>query len=191
MNWKKVIAAVNRRADKLSKSADKATSEGNAGHAVVLSNRAVELIELAMFLNAGFEPEASTVDQVKEFNKAFNLPVPDKPTLDEESVPLQILLMREEFDEMIAAYESSDIVEVLDGLIDMQYILDGLFIKFGMADIKEVAFDEVHASNMSKLGEDGKPILREDGKILKGPNYFKPNLAQFLELTEAPETKDT
>ena len=122
----------------------------------------------------------TTIKLVEEFNKAFNLPLPQKPSLSEPTAMLQIALMEEEFDEMVTAFHLGDETGVLDGLLDMQYILDGLFIKFGMAQFKEPGFKEVHASNMSKLGEDGKPILRDDGKILKGPNYFKPNLDQFL-----------
>lgn len=122
----------------------------------------------------------STIEQVREFNQAYGLPLPEKPSLSDGQIELQCDLMREEFGEFESAYVSGNIIEALDGLLDMQYILDGLFLKLGMADIKAEAFAEVHRSNMSKLGEDGKPILREDGKILKGPNYFKPDLAKFL-----------
>jgi len=122
----------------------------------------------------------TTIEQVREWNKAFNLPLPGKPTLDEDTIPLQANLMQEELDEFNEAFNAGDLVEALDALSDMQYILDGLYLKLGMGDIKDEAFAEVHRSNMSKLDRDGKPILRGDGKILKGPDYFKPDLVQFL-----------
>ena len=90
-------------------------------------------------------------------------------------------MLQEELDELKEALAHDDYVETLDALIDLQYVLDGAFLSFGMQDVKGVAFDEVHRSNMSKLGEDGKPIRREgDGKVMKGPNYFKPDMAQFI-----------
>ena len=70
----------------------------------------------------------------------------------------------------------------LDGLVDLQYVLDGAFLSLGLHKVKADAFAEVHRSNMSKLGADGKPVRREsDGKVLKGPNFFQPNLQQFIE----------
>ncbi len=84
-------------------------------------------------------------------------------------------------DELKEALEQGDLVETLDALIDLQYVLDGAFLSFGLQHVKQAAFDEVHRSNMSKLGEDGKPIHREsDGKVLKGPNYFKPDISKFI-----------
>ena len=121
----------------------------------------------------------TTIEQVEEFNLAFNLPVPEAPTLDEGSLGLQVALMEEEFDEFVKAVMARDMTEAFDGLLDMQYILDGLFIKCGMASIKAEGFAEVHRSNMSKL-ENGKPLLRDDGKILKGLNYSKPDLRGIL-----------
>ena len=125
----------------------------------------------------------STLEQVQEFHETYGLPVKDAPDLtDPQTNALRINLLAEELDELKEAIENSDHVEVLDALIDLQYVLDGAFLSFGLADVKEAAFAEVHASNMSKLGEDGKPIRREgDGKVLKGPNYFKPDMAQFIE----------
>ncbi len=82
--------------------------------------------------------------------------------------------------------KNNDIVETLDALIDLQYVLDGAFLSFGLHDVKEIAFAEVHRSNMSKLGEDGKPIRREsDGKVMKGPNYFVPDMSQFIKSKKA------
>ena len=83
--------------------------------------------------------------------------------------------------ELKEALEAGDIVEVLDALTDIQYVLDGAYLSFGMQGLKTPAFEEVQRSNMSKLGADGKPIVRpEDGKILKGPDYSEPDLKQFL-----------
>ena len=73
------------------------------------------------------------------------------------------------------------IVEVADALGDMLYILCGTIIEHGMQDKIETVFEEIQRSNMSKLGDDGQPIYREDGKVLKGPNYFKPNIKDILE----------
>lgn len=125
----------------------------------------------------------STLDQVQEFHETYGLPVEGKQTLsDEKTRQLRINLLAEELDELKEALEQGDMVETLDALIDLQYVLDGAFLSFGMQGVKTQAFEEVHRSNMSKLGEDGKPIRREsDGKVLKGPNFFEPNLAQFIE----------
>jgi predicted HAD superfamily Cof-like phosphohydrolase len=94
-------------------------------------------------------------------------------------------LIAEELEELQEALKNNDIVETLDALIDLQYVLDGAFLSFGLHDVKEIAFAEVHRSNMSKLGEDGKPIRREsDGKVMKGPNYFVPDMSQFIKSEE-------
>ncbi len=104
---------------------------------------------------------------------------------DARTNALRIALIAEELEELKEALEQGSVLETLDALIDLQYVLDGAFLSFGLHDLKETAFAEVHGSNMSKLGEDGKPVVREsDGKILKGPNYYKPNLAQFLDSDE-------
>ncbi len=124
----------------------------------------------------------STLDQVQEFHETYGLPVAGEQTLaDEKTRQLRINLLAEELDELKEALEQGDMVETLDALIDLQYVLDGAFLSFGMQGVKQEAFDEVHRSNMSKLGADGKPIRREsDGKVMKGPNFFNPDLAQFI-----------
>ncbi len=124
----------------------------------------------------------TTLEQVQEFHEIYDLPVLSEPSIsDEKTNELRINLLTEELDELKEALKQGDIVETLDALIDLQYVLDGAFLSFGLHHIKEKAFAEVHSSNMSKLGKDGKPIRREsDGKILKGPDYFKPDLAQFI-----------
>jgi predicted HAD superfamily Cof-like phosphohydrolase len=124
----------------------------------------------------------STLDQVKEFHETYGLPVENAPNIsDAKTNDLRINLLAEELDELKEALANNDIVETLDALIDLQYVLDGAFLSLGLHDVKDIAFAEVHRSNMSKLGEDGKPIRREsDGKVMKGPNYFVPDMSQFI-----------
>jgi predicted HAD superfamily Cof-like phosphohydrolase len=88
--------------------------------------------------------------------------------------------MAEENDEYLDACHKNSLVEIADALGDQLYILCGTILKHGMQHIIEDVFDEIQASNMSKLGADGEPVLREDKKILKGPGYFKPNLSKFI-----------
>lgn len=122
------------------------------------------------------------IKQVLEFNKVFNLEINEKPTLvDAKNSLLGVKLMQEELDEYRdKGITKHDLVEVADALVDMQYILSGLIIKHGLQYCFTELFDEVHDSNMSKL-ENGKPIYREDGKILKGSSFFKPDLKSILE----------
>jgi predicted HAD superfamily Cof-like phosphohydrolase len=88
--------------------------------------------------------------------------------------------MDEENKEYLEAAKNNDLIEVADALGDMLYILCGTIIEHGMQDKIEEVFDEIQKSNLSKLGEDGKPIYRADGKVMKGPNYFKPNISKIL-----------
>ncbi len=124
----------------------------------------------------------NTLDQVQEFHETYGLPVEAELNIsDAQTKMLRINLLQEELDELKEALDNNDPVETLDALIDLQYVLDGAFLSFGLQGVKEAAFNEVHRSNMSKLGEDGKPIRRmSDGKVMKGPNYFKPDMAQFV-----------
>ncbi|MEM6781073.1 MAG: nucleoside triphosphate pyrophosphohydrolase family protein [Pseudomonadota bacterium] len=124
----------------------------------------------------------TTIEMVQEFHETYDLPVKGEIDLScEQTKELRINLLAEELDELKEALKDNDPIETLDALIDLQYVLDGAFLSFGLQDVKMEAFEEVHRSNMSKLGEDGKPIRREsDGKVLKGPNYFKPDMAQFV-----------
>lgn len=119
------------------------------------------------------------LNKVKEFHKVFMHPVAVKPTLTVNHV-LRHKLMSEESGEYLEAAENNDLVEIADALGDQLYILCGTILAHGMQDIIEPVFEEIHNSNMSKLGEDGKPVFREDGKIIKGPNYFKPDLKKFI-----------
>jgi len=124
----------------------------------------------------------STLDRVKIFHETYGLPVKDTPDIsDAMTNKLRVGLLEEEVQELKEALENNDIVEVLDALTDIQYVLDGAYLSLGLAHLKETAFAEVQRSNLSKLGADGKPIRREsDGKVMKGPNYSAPNLTQFL-----------
>lgn len=121
-----------------------------------------------------------TLKIVKEWHKAFDVPVVDAPTIPKERAQMRLAILEEEVAELRAAVEDGDLVEVLDALCDIQYVLDGTFLEFGLHDLKLDAMEEVHASNMSKLGADGRPVLREDGKVLKGPDFRQPDLARIL-----------
>jgi predicted HAD superfamily Cof-like phosphohydrolase len=90
--------------------------------------------------------------------------------------------MQEENEEYLTACDDNSLVEIADALGDQLYILCGTILRHGMQHIIEDVFDEIQASNMSKLGEDGKPVLREDGKILKGPGFFRPDLTKFIKV---------
>ena len=120
---------------------------------------------------------------VHAFHTAFKLNIQDKPTINisEDRKKLRFELMKEENEEYLEAAQNNDLVEVADALGDMLYILCGTIIEHGMQHKIEEVFNEIQRSNMSKLGEDGEPIYREDGKVLKGPNYFKPNIKAILD----------
>lgn len=116
--------------------------------------------------------------QVEEFHNAFGAPVADRPGIPpEDRVELRKKLIDEEWTELQEAIEEGDIFKIAKEWADLQYVVSGFALEFG---IPEEVFKEVHNSNMSKLGEDGKPILREDGKILKGPGYYEPDLQGAL-----------
>jgi predicted HAD superfamily Cof-like phosphohydrolase len=121
-----------------------------------------------------------TLEIVREWHEAFDVPVADGPTLPEARAGMRLAILEEEVAELRQAVEAGDLVEVLDALCDIQYVLDGTFLEFGMHRIKAAAMAEVHASNMSKLGADGRPVLRGDGKVLKGPNFVRPSLERLL-----------
>ena len=119
--------------------------------------------------------------KVKKFMEAFGQEVKEKPEIpDAETVNLRIELIAEELEELWDACEKKDLVEIADALTDILYVTYGAGHAFGI-DLDK-CFREVQRSNMSKLGEDGKPIYREDGKVMKGPNYSEPNLKKVLHL---------
>ena len=123
------------------------------------------------------------INAVRQFHTAFGLGMKEEPTADLGLAKntLRFNLMKEEKEEYLEAANNNDLVEVADALGDMLYILCGTIIEHGMQHKIEEVFDEIQRSNMSKLGEDGKPIYREDGKVLKGPNYFKPSIKEILQ----------
>jgi len=125
----------------------------------------------------------NNIAAVTKFHDTFGLGKKETPTasLGKEKNLLRYKLMREENEEYLEAANDNDLVEVADALGDMLYILCGTIIEHGMQDKIEEVFNEIQRSNMSKLGADGKPIYREDGKVLKGPNYFKPNIQSILD----------
>ena len=122
------------------------------------------------------------IDAVKIFHETYNLNYKVSPiaNIGNEKINLRFKLMSEENEEYLEAAKNNDLIEVADALGDMLYILCGTIIEHGMQDKIEEVFDEIKRSNLSKLGEDGKPIYREDGKVMKGPNYFKPKISEIL-----------
>lgn len=116
------------------------------------------------------------IQKVKEFNKAFGIPYSIVPNLSKSDKLLRFKLMQEENTEYL---EAETIEDVADALGDQLYVLIGTILKHGLQDVIFDVFNEIHESNMSKL-ENGKALHREDGKILKGKDYFKPNLKQFF-----------
>ena len=118
-------------------------------------------------------------EKVKEFMTTFGQEVKNSAEFPENKiVELRKKLIDEEFNELKDAINDNDIVEVADALTDILYVTYGAGHSFGI-DLDK-CFDEVQKSNMSKLGEDGNPIYNEAGKVMKGPNYFKPDLNKFL-----------
>ena len=122
------------------------------------------------------------LDAVQAFHEAFKIGVNKKPTIkvSDKIKELRFNLMKEENEEYLEAVQNNDLVEVADALGDMLYILCGTILTHGMQHKITEVFEEIQRSNMSKLGEDGNPIYREDGKVMKGPNYFKPNIKAIL-----------
>lgn len=116
------------------------------------------------------------------FHKTFGMGISETLQADigNSKNMLRFNLMDEENKEYLEATENNDLIEVADALGDMLYILCGTILEHGMQHKIEEVFDEIQRSNMSKLGADGKPIYREDGKVLKGPNYFRPNIQAVL-----------
>ena len=122
------------------------------------------------------------IDKVRKFHEVFLIGNEDAPVANvgEETYLLRHRLMHEENEEYLEACKSGDLVEIADALGDMMYILCGTILSHGLQDKIEDIFEEIQASNMSKLGSDGKPIYRQDGKVMKGPNYFKPDIKKIL-----------
>jgi predicted HAD superfamily Cof-like phosphohydrolase len=128
-------------------------------------------------------PFQRIIAAVAEFHEAFGIENFDAPNanLTPEQVQLRYDLMREENEEYLEAALKKDIVEIADALGDQLYILCGTLLTHGLQNKIVEVFEEIQRSNMSKLGTDGKPIYRNDGKILKGENYFRPNIRKIFE----------
>ena len=122
------------------------------------------------------------INHVKLFHESFGIENKTRPSsnLSEKVYNLRYNLMKEENDEYLDACEKGDMVEIADALGDMMYILCGTILSHGLQGKIEEIFEEIQRSNMSKLDENGKPIYREDGKILKSKKYFKPNISNIL-----------
>ena len=123
------------------------------------------------------------IKHVEDFHDAFGIANNYSPTtiLSEEEIMLRYNLMKEENEEYLEAAKNKDIVEIADALGDQLYILCGTILKHGLQDKIEEVFEEIQRSNMSKLDENGIPIFREDGKILKSDRYFKPDIKTILD----------
>ena len=121
----------------------------------------------------------SNFNKVGIFMKTFGQEVKNKPSFGSDKInKLRLDLIKEELKELIEAMEKKDLIEVADALTDILYVTYGAGHAFGI-DLDK-CFDEVQNSNMSKLDENGKPIYNESGKVMKGPNYYKPNLSKFI-----------
>ena len=123
------------------------------------------------------------IEKLKEFNTMFN--VSTTPLNKEDYIKqckLRFDLMKEENEEYLDACKDNNLVEIADALGDQLYILCGTILKHGLQHKIEEVFDEIHRSNMSKLDENGKPILRDDNKVMKGKNYFPPNIKKILDV---------
>ena len=133
-------------------------------------------------VSVGWQKPSETAAAVAEFHRAFNLPMQQLPSTDIEDdlAKLRIALLEEEVGEFVTASEKSDLIGIADALADIAYVVYGTALTYGI-DLDSV-LREVHRSNMSKLGSDGKPLIREDGKVLKSERYFPPDIAPVLGL---------
>ena len=121
----------------------------------------------------------SNFDKVGTFMKTFGQEVKTKPSLSSDKInKLRIDLIKEELEELTEAMQKKDLLEIADALTDILYVTYGAGHAFGIN--LDACFNEVQNSNMSKLGKDGKPIYNESGKVMKGPNYFKPDFSKIL-----------
>ena len=121
----------------------------------------------------------SNFEDVKLFMKTFGQEIKDKPSFPSEKITrLRYSLIKEELEEFKEAINKNNLKEIADALTDILYVTYGAGHAFGINLDK--CFTEVQSSNMSKLGNDGKPIYNENGKVMKGPNYFEPNLSKFI-----------
>lgn len=118
---------------------------------------------------------------VKQFHEVFKIPIRDTPTAEIPESKMRFEIMREENEEYLEALENQDLIEIADALGDQLYVLCGTILAHGLQDKIMDVLREIHRSNMSKLDENGQPIIREDGKIIKSESFFRPNLHAILE----------
>lgn len=145
-----------------------------------LEAKEARLGELQELIDQGFL-EGSTLMLAAEFHGAFGVPLRQEPGIPpHDRAQLRLDLMTEELNELVAAIAADDIVAAADALADLQVALDGTFLEFGLGAVKADLVAAVHRANMSKLGADGQPVLRGDGKILKGPGYVPPELGPIV-----------
>jgi predicted HAD superfamily Cof-like phosphohydrolase len=122
------------------------------------------------------------IKSVEEFHNVFKIGnAPEMTLISEKDYTLRYNLIKEENEEYLEACKNGDMIEIADALGDQLYILFGTILKHGLQHKIEEVYDEIHRSNMSKLDDNGQPIYREDGKILKSTNYFKPNIKLVLD----------
>ena len=127
------------------------------------------------------KPLFDKIMDVHHFHETFKIGNANEPTLiDEKDYTLRYNLIKEENDEYLEACQNGDLVEIADAIGDQLYILFGTICKHGLQHKIEEVFNEIQLSNLSKLDEDGNPIFREDGKILKSNLYFRPNIKDIL-----------
>lgn len=123
----------------------------------------------------------STLNKVQEFHEAFGVNIEEEPIIpSKERCDLRQKILQEEVNELNEAWKKGDLVEVADAIADIHYVLMGTVLEFGLQDKYEEIIAEVHRSNMSKLDENGQPIYREDGKVIKSKLYTKPDLQTIL-----------
>ena len=183
-NWDKIFnkTAVDDAADTMSRyEADRLPEGVSHDEDPLIENYdPVEMLKGCRTVEIDELFESTNFELAGDFMNAFGQEVLTEPTLPNPSLAkLRLELIREEVEELNVGIEGMDIVEIADALTDILYVVYGAGHAFGI-DLDE-CYHEVHRSNMSKLGEDGKPIYREDGKILKGPDYFHPNLKDILD----------
>lgn len=157
---------------------------------IVPNDWAVCLVNAKLFLTQKTKKMRKQINQVKEFHNAFNIPIvvlPELPSVQRRQLRNDIL--QEEVNELNQAAKDGDIIAAADAIIDCLYVLIGTAHEFGLANILEQCFNEVHKSNMSKLGADGKPIVRNDGKVLKGENYREPDLSSIIKSVVSSNSK--
>lgn len=119
---------------------------------------------------------------VAEFHRTFSQPIHDSPHITDPALnELRINLIDEELDELVAALAAQDVVAVLDALGDLEYVMAGCWLSLGFHKMRNEALREIHRSNLSKLGDDGKPVYRADGKVTKSANFQPPDLKSIVE----------